>query len=308
MKQQKTELMELFETHLNRTTDKLERSGLKSFRQKICVRLKADYTNIKLHKVNEIKEVKQFVKQENIENYYLFLVYKTRYSRLKAVLINPESKSKFESLNYYDSDIVKIKQALNDEATLYVIYSDKSEQKRIETIQKNRQNIKKGTWLDGSSIYHRCRDRYGNKDHAGFVSQIDKIFTKYSYTFIDHDVNYLVNHISNKEQKLFKYYQEVRNRIFTENKNIYLSSIDCCSLPDFNSETSAIREAILQLQNINTIVKKYIDKYPEENAEDYKRYLIKDCRRTIARNYIYIMEKELRFKNDVNDFVNRNTK
>ena len=34
MKQQKTELMELFETHLNRTTDKWERSGLKSFRQK----------------------------------------------------------------------------------------------------------------------------------------------------------------------------------------------------------------------------------------------------------------------------------
>lgn len=308
MEQQKTGLMKLFETHLGRTTDKWERKGLKGFRQKLCIRLKADYSKIKLHKVNEVREVKQFVKQENLEKYYLFLVYRTNYSRLKAVLMNPETKVKLEAINYYDSDTVKIKSALNDEATLYVIYSDKSELKRVESLQKNRENRKKGSWLDGSSIYHRNRDRYGNKDHAGFLNQIDKIFTKYSYTFIEHDVNYLINHITNKELKLFKLYQDVRNKIFTDNKNLYISSVDCCSLPDFNSETSYIREAILQLQNINTVVKKYIDRNPEENAEDYKRYLIKDCRRTIARNYIYIMEKELRFKNDVYDFIKRNSK
>ncbi|MBO6180630.1 hypothetical protein J6O86_02975 [bacterium] len=307
MKQEKTELMQMIETAKKEQRDSWDRISFKPFKKSLCDLIGASYDKIQLKEVANVREANQFIKFRELENAYILLVLKKQNHRM--ALIDIETKRRIEKLNYYCQDKVSVKKEIEDGATCYVIYcDDKQEKARIKELKANRTRNKKGSHLDNNSIYFRHPYSYKNNcDRCGFRNQIIKHHIKMAYRFMEHNVNYLIDKISEKECKLYNLYQNARNEEFRKtDKQVKLYRLHTPSA--FHEELEQMRDAIIKLQNLDEKTEKYHENNPQLSLEECKQHLINYCKDDLKTNYIYIIEKEQTFKEGLRDFILINNK
>ena len=306
MKQTKTELMQMIETAAKGQTQSWERHEFKTFKKSLCDFIGVSYDKIQLKEVANVREANQLIKFRELENAYILLVLKNQNYRM--ALIDIETKKRLAKLNYYCQDKVSVKKEIEDGATCYVIYNDdKQEKARLKELKGNRIKNKEGSHLVRNSIYHRHKYEFRSQiDKAGFKNKMMDLHKKMALRFLNHDVNYLLDKISEKEQRLFNLYQKVRNDIYKTDKEINTARLHTPS--PFYEQLDKMRDAIMDLQNIEEKAKKFNLTYPNESVAEFKQRCYQNCKEDIITNYIYIIEKEESFKEGLRDFILINTK
>lgn len=279
---------------------------ISSFNKSLYKKLNVDITKVKLFRAYNLKNIKDFLKFTHLDNIYL-LVALEEYRGFKIVLTDFNSKKTIDSLGYYGYEKVTLQKYLKEEIPVFIVYANKKDQEQISKLIQNRMQRKKSSYLDINSVLYRSKNRYGNKDKSGYISDINKIYKKFCEKFIiKNDINYLVDYILSKETRLHEIYKVARNTVF-KNKPSNINVLGY-SFPSFDYELSYMTTALYDLQNIDIKVRNYQNKDPETNSEEYRQYFENECKREIERNFIKIIEKEQSFKTNINEFIQSNNR
>lgn len=279
---------------------------ISSFNKSLYKKLNVDITKIKLFRAYNLKNIKDFLKFTGLDNVYLLVALK-EYRGFKIVLTDFNSKKRINSLGYYGHEKVTLQKYLKEEIPVFIVYAEKKDQEQISKLVQNRMQRKKSSYLDINSVLYRNKNRYGNKDKSGYISDINKIYKKFCEKFIiKNDINYLVDYILSKETKLHEIYKVARNTVL-KNKPGNINVLGY-SFPSFDYELSYMTTALYDLQNIDIKVRNYQNKEPEINPEEYRQYFENACKCEIERNFIKIIEKEQSFKTNINEFIQSNNR
>lgn len=297
MKKQTSTLQTLLKAVLKFNNEKWADKQLSAFNRDLFRIFQVDVNKIQAEKFEDLKTLKQQIKQLKLEKAYLLVAHKEYYN-YKVVLTDLESKKRLASLTYYGTERVVLKKGF-DNGFVYLLYCDDEEEiNRVKNLRNKRYETKKNSCLDPNSILYRSKNRCGNKDKSRYISGIERIYKKFCDRFINGSIEDTVDYVLNKELRLFKLHQEARKKIFKTNKK-YIR-VDGYSVPSFDYELKYMREAICNLQNKEDEVQKELKEYPNLTYEKAMNRFVKYQKSEIYRNFNEIMRKEQYFKNDLN--------
>nr|DAU52987.1 MAG TPA: hypothetical protein [Caudoviricetes sp.] len=269
-----------------------------NFNKQLYSFFKVDIQNINCKKITNITEAHRFVKLNNLENVCLLLIEGSDTYKPNYILTDLVNKKCYDSL-YHSQKIVYRYFFTN--GSVYMLYANNTdEKKRISELIEKRSENQKGSYLDPNSLFYRVGAWViGERDASGYNFKIarDRIYHKLIKQFLENDFSYFNDYISNKEDKLYNLYKQIRNIIFrSEEKyqHFYTDTIVC-----FTNELRNIRKEFLKYKNKDIYIKSFMENNPEADSDKYTKFFEEYCLNEIVEQFSIIMKKEMYFRNQI---------
>lgn len=305
MKQHKSELQNLLSDIAKQNRNCYRKNLLQDFNQNLYKALKVDVNNVKILNVTSIKEIKNYVQKNKLENIYLVAMIK-EHDSCSAILTDYKSKTKRAVIGYYQYEKVRLQKIIEAGHLVFILQANENDVKEITELKNKRQIACENSDADINSVYYRHREAYGTKDKSGYCNRINQLYKKLCNKFLKQDFDVILQYVSNIEVNLLKHYHQVRTQIYL-NPPKYIYTF-WSGFPNFENEIKYIRTALNELKKTDDIYEQEYKNNSNKTEEEWKKYIQEHSIREIYRNFIKIKENELYFKQKLIEYKNENIK